>query len=758
VSVLYYHDDFNNGVVDCRIDSPNGRGVVSESTSLYLASTAGQDCDWWYTVSRRGALAYMPIASLTKVGTWYLEETVSAINLAGNTYGYLHCLIYDGTRMVWMGCQGTGPSYSFSFNYWNGADSNIGSFSTTLPVKLRYVWVKSTNIVTGYSWGPGDSDWVSRGSYTMPWTPVWYGAGIKNWSGQQFGSANLSQMDISYDLLPAANYKTFDRAGEYNTGVGDLPVLRTLQGPTQQSQPSIGRGLVLNERSANAGAITTPTLGGAGAGESDSYVFRTLTGQQQHDQPRVGQGYVLNERGGYTGGLAAPAVGDGSVGMSDPYVTRLQNALYQLGGVDSEGHAYFNGYDHNVCQVINNANAPWHTPTLNNFSGYARDGKKYTNGVQDAGPVWAPWASEAAGAHRSLRADFPVKAAFVATNSEISVFDLDNYPTVKLWMRFNVGSSDNWVMIGSTVRRPSCIEFWNGQLCVGHSGSDGYLAAVDFKATTAPIAYLIGASNPCFVWTTGKTIVDRNVWNFTTTGGIAGLYMGGSLTWYELATYHDGTDLYVAAATSRGPCVFHAWDWYTGFAGIANGACTAICFDRHQTGRASSWGAGVLFYAIGSVIYRNRREYRSGSNQVISDGSEWLRRRVKSGPTDFIDLGTGVTVNYLVPGPPYIYAATNQGIYRIHQSTLAAELRYSTADGMGTYKVIPGTRRNVLSLRSFTLISNSTFLAVARPASGQYRGGVAILRDKDGALLGSWQSPTLPMLDGSGAVEMFTYA
>lgn len=520
------------------------------------------------------------------------------------------------------------------------------------------------------------------------------------------------------------------------------------------------------------------------AGASDSLQWLNVGGpgvKVNHIDPRLQLGHVEDFKREFSAGFGGEsywysisAAGNldwslkredcGGFGESSKY--QDASAETNVSSLDPETHNYFIGYNPQCVRYFNLTDEPWNNPTTNNFTGYARDGKKYTNGVMDSGPVWAPWASEAAGADRSARDDFPVRGLIISNTSEVVILDLDSYPLIKMWMRFRLGSSDNWTMLGSQTRYPIDIQFFNGNLATCSAGSDGYMAVVDFKATSAPIAYLIGQSNPCFVWTTGRTIVDRNTWYFTTTGGSATLTTGGATTWRQIALQNDGTYLWIACATSRGCFVIRTWDRMTVTTGdLSSGTLGGICFDRQQSGHAKRWCSGILFMAMGTYIIRNELEYKNGL--AIHTKTDWYRQRGGRGNRSCNYVNLGVSINHLVPGPPYIYAATAKGVFRIHQGTLVAERRYTVGDDyLGTYKTLTGESPSISSLR---VHSNEfgNYLGVGTPFTGSPKGlgfaggsggggGFTLVRDFDHVVLKSLRHPTLPV-DGTQAIELVTF-
>ena len=200
-------------------------------------------------------------------------------------------------------------------------------------------------------------------------------------------------------------------------------------------------------------------------------------------------------------------------------------------------------------------NDPWNSPTVGGFSGYARNGYRYTGGVQDPGPISAPWRTEASGANRSSRPDFPVKSLLVITERELVIFDLDTFigtpSTLRVWMRFLLGNdASNFYALGRGSWSLQSVAMSNGVLIVGsvtNSWEAGGLFTIDFKALGQNVFSLIRGDGH---WQaiTAKTISDRNTNNlYTQTGVSPSLRINPEDVW-DLSHRLIGSTLYVAAA------------------------------------------------------------------------------------------------------------------------------------------------------------------------------------------------------------------
>jgi hypothetical protein len=102
------------------------------------------------------------------------------------------------------------------------------------------------------------------------------------------------------------------------------------------------------------------------------------------------------------------------------------------------------------------------------LTGFAFDGTHYTNGIQDAGPVFASWYVEAPGPYRSTTKAFPSQAIVILSQVALTIMDgTINFPP--LWMQFilqdSAGLANNFSnqLIGFT---PKFLTYSNGVLSV----------------------------------------------------------------------------------------------------------------------------------------------------------------------------------------------------------------------------------------------------------------------------------------------------
>lgn len=76
----------------------------------------------------------------------------------------------------------------------------------------------------------------------------------------------------------------------------------------------------------------------------------------------------------------------------------------------------------------------FYNPSLGH-NGFAFDGTRYTNGVQDAGPIFASWYSEATGPYRGDSATFPRFGLILLSKVSMVILD-ESTRDLTLWMQF----------------------------------------------------------------------------------------------------------------------------------------------------------------------------------------------------------------------------------------------------------------------------------------------------------------------------------
>jgi hypothetical protein len=70
-------------------------------------------------------------------------------------------------------------------------------------------------------------------------------------------------------------------------------------------------------------------------------------------------------------------------------------------------------------------------------NGFAADGTRYTVGIQDGGPIFATWYSEAPGPFRGSTPAFPNQALILLSKAALTILD-ETTRSLNLWMQFLV--------------------------------------------------------------------------------------------------------------------------------------------------------------------------------------------------------------------------------------------------------------------------------------------------------------------------------
>jgi len=362
------------------------------------------------------------------------------------------------------------------------------------------------------------------------------------------------------------------------------------------------------------------------------------------------------------------------------------------------------------------------------------------------GGLTAPWRTEASGANRSSRGDFPVKSLLVVTQQELVIFDLDTFDgsvaSLRVWMRFLLGNDvSNFWALGRGVDSIVSVAFSNGLLVVGTKDTgweSGRLHTVDFKALTPATVFSLLGNDGQWIGQGTKTIVDRNTNSIWLSSG------SNRITPSEVrsvAVLPEGTNTHYIAVAGEDPgpqlvkftgnvvqYVYSAAG--ENLDGSSLGDYRRVLFDD----------VGWLWFSIGSVLYRNCRDWREGYMYPTKiDTRQGL-----------VDLG--VTITHLVYAKESIYAGTANGIYRIHKGTMEAYLAYTAPGGGGrgrlnvaaSGELFAGSRSKVQSLKAFTLLRGTTvvpYLSVGTYFDGSTVGAYTMIRLWDDVVVRSYVAP-----------------
>lgn len=153
------------------------------------------------------------------------------------------------------------------------------------------------------------------------------------------------------------------------------------------------------------------------------------------------------------------------------------------------------------CRYVNVEVSRFYNPDID-YTGFAADGYWYTAGVPDPThtPYQASWASEAAGAHRGPRGDFPPRVFVITTPAEVTILDAD---TLDVFIRFTLkstASSGTGTFLGDNSTDLKQASFMNGWLAVA---TDEGLRIASFTDDTGFI-YLESAAAKAEVGLSGR--------------------------------------------------------------------------------------------------------------------------------------------------------------------------------------------------------------------------------------------------------------
>jgi hypothetical protein len=438
---------------------------------------------------------------------------------------------------------------------------------------------------------------------------------------------------------------------------------------------------------------------------------------------------------------------------------------------DDEGHPHFTASTHHyfapwMGHYYYTDEEPWANPTAHNFTGFARNGKRYTNGVEDAGPTWAPWATEGASNDRSARVEFPSKALVVGTWREVVIFDCDNYDpldhaTLKVWMRFKYGTSANtMIMRGNACLRD--VKMVNGWLLVAtldSDGGEGQVIILDFKGEGQDVGHRIGANNH-YKLLSGYTMQDRNVEGLWTATGVSPSLRTYSENIYRIDGFIGDVDtnqLYVAyAGEDPGDGVFFVESGVPQHHVIMHGDLritaneynywnTDVCFDRQ----------GWLWTTAYNRVFRHLDYYK---DQVLRQESTHRLQLYAELPHNVYDI---------VAARDDIYALTSVGIYKINRTTLEFHLAYTVdglggqgrIDGYGLGEILHGEVRRGFKLAALNL-ETSSYIGVIMSMDGSGDGwgkcGATVVRLFDDQVMYGRTYPEL-VVDGGFCIFMVPY-
>lgn len=767
------HEDFSSGLGDLLSNAGNG-SIVASGGDLLMSNPNGVDCNWWTTADQNGPSVYRDLGRYRVSGSqiYMVEFYIKEHNKTAGS---------DESTII-VALERDLANYYLMQNYYANSDYwNIGRIDTDVWVSLyggdwsgRYrpgwyrlyvhggerrvlfhernnnVWLEPGWIGLGFSRERNnftDDVWMYENTFLTQNYPVDllnFRIVKKNYGSFPEADATFNDLrvyeweydDVQFDGDPN---KESERGATRSAGMEDS--LDFYTGEDQNVEFPPGHSVTPPHQKDKSPA--------AASGMEDSHRLDigapTVPSQIPHS--------VLPHQGALVLGESISTPGDRtrrpmSIGMSDAAFGRVKGQVqFRQDTLDPEAHPHFDGLNPYAMYYYRTAGEPWANPTAHNFTGYARDGSHYTNGVQDVGPVLAPWAQEFTSGNRSARDDFPNEALLVATHNELVIFDLDNWPTtLGVWMRFELGPS-TYYMIGDNRMDIGAVSMKNGTLVACHypvSGATAGVVIVNFKVDgTNDAAHLIRAGDHNF-WTTGYDIRDRNTGRYTTSGVSPSLRINSEYC-YSVDIFDDGSGkAWVAVAGEDwGPQVIGIENEKPAWVGYANGPQDELGVqnnpDGYNTRQVLFDESGWLWYSIENRLYRGVFDYRGG---VMIASQRGLHR----GVTIQDDL-----IVSIAQGRNYVYLGTDRGVWRVHKGSLKANLAYTVVGGGGgglldnppDGEVLAGVNPRVNKLHCIST-DKSSILQVATVTETGKLGGVTTIRLTDDFVITAQTYDDLP--------------
>lgn len=430
--------------------------------------------------------------------------------------------------------------------------------------------------------------------------------------------------------------------------------------------------------------------------------------------------------------------------------------------LDANGHPHFSATNRIMWDgfLYDTTGEPWANPTAGNFTGYAKDGYRYTNGVKDSPDDLAPWATETEGTHRGPRQSFPDRA-WISTSigydssdhCELVIFDLDQYDgtadSLHVWMRFISNSSRYFLQTAYNGYRHSDMK--NGVLVTAslEGTAVGSVDITDFKLDGTQNAFHHFRTDGHWNLLAGKDITDRNSaswWNALSTP------VTFSENYYRVQVTKGNYDneywVLACGEDPQDPITLHMQN------GVAQSITQLYGLNVGEANLYDYWYRNVylddndmLWWTQNTYLYMGVDYYKD--NALIA---EWeYRYSTQSRQQPYVNLGTQI---YWITGVRgFLYAATAEGIYKIDKNTLDFWLCYTVSGGGGGGRlnnppdgeILPGAVKRPYKIIGFDIYETG-FLTVGTFAYGldspdlEARGGSAcVIRTYDDKVVASWQ-------------------
>lgn len=734
----------------------SGNGSVTEvGGELIYTVNSGVDTNW-YISGRSGVMPYRnfskPAAGKVTLET---EQTFWDGSDDYNNHG-MWGFYQDNDNFIWSYADGpasSAPSFA-TYKVINDGWTFLTSYSgnpVTLPVKLRLIWDIGESSFTYQIYDAGAWQTITTQTITgfNPDRMFWY---HKSWGGRAV-SSKFSYGTILIEELPGV-----DTLIPGQSSFEDRHRFPTITGAQRHTFPIVGQGTPLQGR--EAFTPTHPSRSVPSAFEDGPLTLPEGGGYTRHSFPEVGSGVRAGDP------LSNP--------QDQPSGPQNQNAFedvlryffqaapeFNKTTFDIDGRPHFYDIGFFAATYYNTAGEPWNTPTANNFTGYARNGKHYTNGVEDAGPVWAPWATEAAGDHRGARSDFPLSALIVVGRYEVVIFDLDSYvgavTSLKVWMRFYWNDSD-YMSLGRGEWNVRDVKMKNGTLvaCSQYDSSpatNGGVFCIDFKSNSQDVFKLLRADG---TWNAnpGITIASRNQaspWN-----SLGGNWVDSEY-FYRISLRTSGTNgLYVAVVGEdpQDPVIIYLED---------NAPVKRFFPSGNARGEANLYDEfykfilfddeGWLWTSVDKKVFRHAWRYAGPRDEPIFQSDDDYLRKSVTLPHKVLSM---------VDARDRIYAGTEAGIYIIERSTMEFWLAYTAEQGFGRGRLNEsGTGKLLLAEHSESYrlyaISMSTSSYLSIPQTYHRGGAVTVIRLYDDTVVAGFKYPTLTE-DGAWFAVLTPYA
>lgn len=769
------HEDFSSGLGDLLSNAGNGT-IVASGGDLVMTNPSGVDCNWWLSTDQNGPTVYRDLGRYNVSGSqiYMVEFYIKEHNRpAGSDETTILAILEKDAQNYWLM-----QNYYANSDYWNigriDADVWVNHWSGDWSSRYRPGWYR-LYVHGGARRIPmldyGNQDWLYPGFIGLAfsrdhevWTDdIWWFEDTFLTDGFPVDQINFRIVKKTYGAFPQAD-ATFNDLRVYEWEYDE----RTFDGAPNQPEGGASRSVGAEDhleqrftpdlvgdrgslivRSGFDPPRETDNAGNVQAGlEDESRHDLKAPGvpqQYRHTYPQLPVGYYLDEREDKT--RSFPKQGLEDEGERDGWRLGPPPQYHQT-TLDPSAHAHFVGLNLKAMYYYRTEGEPWANPTSFNFTGFAKDGFRYTNGVIDAGPVEAPWRQEAAfpSGNRSSRLEFPDEVLIVVTDEEVVLFDIDAFPAQapSVWMRFELDSADYW-MAGRNPGTVTDVSMKNGSMvtCTTQSSNYGGISIINFtKDGEDDCAYLIRQDGHWKWNTPSYDIRDRNTNRWTGTGVSPSLRIQNEYN-YSVDIYDDHAGKSWAALGGEDAVEMIGLEdcrpvWISYATGKDRGIENNP--DDYDTRKVLFDESGWLWYTIENKLFRAVLDYQGG---ILIANTNHPRQRAVEFP--------GISVTCLAQGRNHVYVGTDRGVFRVHKASLKANLAYTIADGGGgglldnppDGELLAGESPVIIGLYALST-DKSTILQVQTKTKTGFMGGVTTIRLTDDYVLGARMYPDIP--------------